>query len=187
MTTAFRAAVMLSVLVGLPAAWMYYGPLPDRAQQIVDRFVAAAKEAVDWDRFVVTKPTVRSTAPSAGAAEAFAPTPLPAAPTIAPTPVVATPSPTPLPAGSVPTVSIASSVEPLLAKLRSWGVAKYALETWGSGGNLYRFHCEMPLAADAALTQQFEAVAETPRATIEQVVAEVTTWQLARQEPGPIR
>jgi hypothetical protein len=45
----------------------------------------------------------------------------------------------------------------------------------------------MPLAADAALTQQFEAVAETPRATIEQVVAEVTTWQLARQELGPIR
>ena len=37
---------MLAVLVGLPAAWVYYGPLPPRAQRVVDRFVAAAKEAI---------------------------------------------------------------------------------------------------------------------------------------------
>ena len=32
MVTAIRATVMLAVLVGLPAAWVYYGPLPDHAQ-----------------------------------------------------------------------------------------------------------------------------------------------------------
>ena len=48
MATLFRAAVMLSVLVGLPAAWIYYGPLPTGAQRVVDRFVAIAKEATGW-------------------------------------------------------------------------------------------------------------------------------------------
>jgi hypothetical protein len=38
----------------------------------------------------------------------------------------------------------------------------------------------MPLAQDKQFTQQFEAVAETPQASIEQVVSEVTRWQTAR-------
>jgi hypothetical protein len=48
MATLFRAAVMMSVLVGLPGAWIYYGPLPSSAQRVVDRFVTIAKEATGW-------------------------------------------------------------------------------------------------------------------------------------------
>ena len=50
MATTLRGFVMLAVLVGLPAAWLYFGPLPKNAQRVVDRVVAAAKEAVGWDK-----------------------------------------------------------------------------------------------------------------------------------------
>ena len=50
MAVYFRAAVMLSTLVGLPAAWIYYGPLPAGAQRVVDRFLEVAREAVSGQR-----------------------------------------------------------------------------------------------------------------------------------------
>ena len=74
-------------------------------------------------------------------------------------------------------------VEPFLVKLRQFGVAEYALERWGGDGKLYRFHCEMPVIG-SSLTQQFEAVAADPEASVEQVVTEVSRWQLARQASG---
>ena len=186
MTTAFRALVMLAFFVGLPAAWIYYGPLPDGAQRVVDQFVAAAKEAVGWEKAIAARdrvaPVIQPTplAPAWPQSTAAGQMTSESAPSFAP----AQPS---IAAAPTAQATLAAAVEPLLARLRAWGVAKYALEPWGAGNSLYRFHCEMPLAADAALTQQFEAVADDPQATIEQVVAEVATWQLARQEHGLIR
>ena len=46
MTEFFRATVMLATLVGLPAAWVYYGPLPHGAQKVVDRFVDVARDTL---------------------------------------------------------------------------------------------------------------------------------------------
>jgi len=54
MATAFRAIVMLVVLVGLPAAWVYYGPLPPAAMGVIQRTVATAKQSVGWDATVAT-------------------------------------------------------------------------------------------------------------------------------------
>ncbi len=71
-------------------------------------------------------------------------------------------------------------LEPLLVRLRQLGVVEYALERWGSAGELYRFHCEMPLGPGDGLTQEFEAVAADPRTSVEQVVTEVASWQVAR-------
>jgi len=48
MATAFRAIVMLAVLVGLPAAWVYYGPLPPSAMGVIQRTVATAKQSLGW-------------------------------------------------------------------------------------------------------------------------------------------
>jgi hypothetical protein len=76
--------------------------------------------------------------------------------------------------------TFAEQVEPLLNRLRQLGVVEYALERWGDGGKLYRFRCEMPLSAVADMTQQFEAVADDPQTTVEQVVAEVSQWQLSQ-------
>ena len=43
-----RAVIMLVTLVGLPAAWIYYGPLPAGPQKVVDRFVEVARNALGW-------------------------------------------------------------------------------------------------------------------------------------------
>jgi hypothetical protein len=166
MATTIRATIMLAVLVGFPAAWVYYGPLPDHAQRVVDRFVAAAKEAVGWK-------DGRAQRPKQVAAVATAPTFTPAAPAS----VVAS-TPAPVAAPTPPT--LAERMEPLLAKLKQYGVAQYALEPWGAESRLYRFHCEMPIAGSDQVTEQFEAIAPDPQASIAQVVADVTSWRASR-------
>jgi hypothetical protein len=200
MATLFRAAVMLSVLVGLPGAWIYYGPLPTRAQRVVDRFVAVAKEAAGWKEVEApARPTWDFTksapldasgladgdsasnveAPRFGVASATAPT------AAAPGPAtlqIGSALPAPAPVAKEPD-TLAERVEPWLTQLRQFGVAEYALERWGGDGKLYRFHCEMPVVG-SSLTQQFEAVAANPESSVEQVVTEVSRWRLARQASG---
>ena len=44
----FSALCYVVTLVGLPAAWIYYGPLPQGAQRVVDRFVEVARDAIGW-------------------------------------------------------------------------------------------------------------------------------------------
>lgn len=187
MATLFRAAVMMSVLVGLPGAWIYYGPLPSSAQRVVDRFVTIAKEATGWKSaepaakpawdFTKSEPIVggeQAPAPTAGMNPAAHQEQAPAFGSALP-PVEA-----PQPA---PPTSLVERVEPLLQQLRQLGVAEYALERWGGEGKLYRFHCEMPISG-GSLTQQFEAVTGDPEASVEQVVTEVSQWRLARQAGG---
>lgn len=190
MATLFRAAVMLSVLVGLPGAWIYYGPLPTGAQRVVDRFVAIAKEATGWKETEATPtPTWDFTKSAPIVGEGLRENPggmNPPARGVEP-PVAslqigsALPLPETAPAKAPST--LAERVEPLLTQLRQIGVAEYALERWGGDGKLYRFHCEMPIAG-GSLTQQFEAVTANPEASVEQVVAEVSQWRLARQAGG---
>jgi hypothetical protein len=174
MATTFRALVMLSVLVGLPAAWVYYGPLPPEAQRVVDRVVGAAKETIGWDT------------PSAPiAATAATDSRDSVAPVFSPTPSATSSAPVQSPALLAPKApTFAERVEPLLARLRQLGVVAYDLELFGSSGKLYRFHCEMPIGVDAHMTQQFEAVAANPHESVEQVVAQVSQWQIDRQRAG---
>jgi hypothetical protein len=182
MATMFRALVMLAVLVGLPAAWVYYGPLPPEGQRVVDRLVSVAKEAIGWEKTATSEradslpatgvPPAWRSAAAAGVDSSAKITVNPIEPNEAP-PLVAPRAPT-----------FAERVEPLLARLREFGVVAYDLEPWGTTGKLYRFHCEMPLGASAQLTQQFEAVADDPQATVEQVVAQVAQWQTDRQRAG---
>ena len=190
MATLIRAAVMLSVLVGLPGAWIYYGPLPTGAQRVVDRFVAIAKEATGWkEAEAKPQPTwdFTKSAPIAGGdigTQAQGVTPL--APVAEAPPVqIGGALPLPLPEASpeLPPSTLKERLQPLLQQLEQYGVAGYALHRWGSDGNLYRFHCEMPIAG-GSLTQQFEAVAANPEASVEQVIAEVSEWRMARQAGG---
>jgi hypothetical protein len=173
MTTAMRAGIMLTVLVGLPAAWVYYGPLPPHAQQVVDRVVAAAKEAVEWDELTARREPERIPQHRASAA-ATATSPAPAL-------VAASSAPSPeapaLIADTAAPRSLVDRVAPLRAQLHEWGVAEYRLDLWGARQELYRFSCEMPLAPGSPATEQFEAVAADPQAAVEQVVAEVRRWK----------
>ncbi len=186
MVVFFRAVVMLAVLVGLPAAWIYYGPLPSGAQRAVDRVVEVVRNATGWHQ-----PTAETVATKAAPRFSVAAAPAPkfsshsARPQSARTQSTSLPPTTPTPmaqtTNTMPTTKgLAEQVEPLLERLRALGSTEYSLEAWGREGEFFRFRCAMPLAQDKQFTQQFEAVAETPRASIEQVVSEVTRWQTAR-------
>ena len=185
MVAFFRAVVMLAVLVGLPAAWIYYGPLPSGAQRAVDRAVEVVRNATGWQQ-----PTAEMVATKAAPRPGVSAAPAPkfsshsARPQSARTQSTSLPPTTPTPMAQISTMptttGLAEQVEPLLERLRALGSTEYSLEAWGRGGEFFRFRCAMPLAQDKQFTQQFEAVAETPRASIEQVVSEVTRWQTAR-------
>ena len=162
-----RAAIMLLVLVGLPSAWVYYGPLPPSAQGVVDRVVELAQEALGYGQ-------VKHDSESMISAPRYQLN-------------LSTPAPSP----TVTTVdrpgergdsAISFQAEPMLKQLRGMGAAEYSLEKWGNSGQMFRFRCAMPLVQDAEATQQFEAVAGNPLVSIQQVVGEVSSWQLARRE-----
>jgi hypothetical protein len=180
---------MLSVFVGLPAAWVYYGPLPPRAQRVVDRFVAAAKEATGWD-----KPTAHHGETPAEEAPGFViggeTAAAFASPASSPAGEMApafNSKPTPVHGAPAEGWAGKQGLEPLLEQLRRLGAATYVLEPWGSGQKLFRFQCEMPIAEGDAMTQQFEAIAADPAVTVQQVVAEVSTWQVARAGSAVLR
>lgn len=198
MATLFRAAVMLSVLVGLPGAWIYYGPLPTGAQRVVDRFVTIAKDAAGWkETEAQPRPEwdFRNSTPLGEGSLAGTPAGKTLGETAGMNPAArlgsapslkigdALPHPDMEPAAPREPSTLEERVEPWLTQLRQFGVAEYALERWGGDGKLYRFHCEMPVIG-SSLTQQFEAVAANPEASIEQVVTEVSRWRLARQASG---
>ena len=156
---------MLAVFVGGLAAWVYYGPLLDEAQQIAGRLAADTKRLIGL-------------APSGDSSQAKKSAPrfdhnLPAP--------QSTKRPSKgRPLEGLPSDGLQPEMEPLLARLRSLGVIEYVLENWGKGG-LFRFHCAMPIARNDNLTQQFEAIAGDELTAIRQVVEEVTMWQVARR------
>ncbi len=170
MAVFLRAIIMLIVLVGLPAAWVYYGPLPPRAQSVVDRVVDVAKGVLGSEQ--ATASDINTVA-----APYFDPAVIPSvAIESAETPAVATEAAPPTPAA--PTLQ--EKLSPLLQQLRALGASEYALEKWGNDGQLYRFRCAMPLAQSDQHTQQFEAFHAQPAEAIQQVLAEVGTWETAR-------
>lgn len=182
MAVFFRALVMLVTLVGLPTAWVYYGPLPAGAQRVVDRFVEVAQDALGWKRPATVdtlggpKPTVRydEVLPTRRDASAVSQARFDGARA----PVHLIGATAPLPATPVATPTDASGeMEMHLNVLKQLGVAQYALEEWGAG---YRFKCTVPLGDNPDFTRQFEAIHDDPLATVRQVVGEVTSWQNAR-------
>lgn len=185
MNVFFRAVVMLATLVGLPAAWVYYGPLPQNAQRIVDRFVQVARDALGGESPLPTNfadQRAMKTAPRYGE-----PTPTGHQLTqpqtdfrASPVQLVSAESMVPLPSVE-PTPAIDDEMQTHLSVLKSLGVAQYALERWGQG---YRFKCEIPLGGNVDFTQHFEAVDADALATVRQVVGEVTSWQNARHDPS---
>lgn len=154
-----RAIVMLAVLVGLPAGWAYFGPLPPSAQRVVDRVVDSAKGLIGTGQ------------------EATPALDLKSAPTFDQLTDV---SQSQQPQAADSATATPSEFASLLEQLRSLGAAEYRLQKWGQDGQLYRFRCEMPLAESTEVTRHFEAVGSDPVASIAQVVGEVALWYNAR-------
>ncbi len=197
MATAFRATVMLAVLVGLPSAWVYYGPLPPEAMGVIERTIGAAKESMGVSqstasiRYAEQSP---KTAPRFNASVTQASNGLEQQVTSdthsSPTPPMKRDHNFSLASASFPTRELEKSVqvegelakqlEPHLSLLRSLGAAEYTLENWGGAGQLYRFRCSVSLGETADHTRQFEAVDADPQRAVHHVVGEVTSWQNAR-------
>lgn len=205
MATAFRAIVMLVVLVGLPAAWVYYGPLPPAAMGVIERTVASAKQSLGWgespqapawsEASPKTAPRFDATFAQANhnlrQREAAGAAPLPTPPvmrdsrfSLASATVAAPPQPAnPLAVDD----TLAQKLEPHLSLLRSLDAADYTLERWGANGQLYRFRCSVTLGGNDDHTRQFEAMDADPLRAVHQVVGEVTAWQNARHAQGFLR
>ncbi|HMO85627.1 MAG TPA: hypothetical protein PKC18_11985 [Lacipirellulaceae bacterium] len=167
MATLLRALVMLATLVGLPAAWIYYGPLPPSAQRVVDRAVAMAKETLAKSRCVGGVCPIEPLAGDAPLSEYRAATQS---------------APATTPAATAPRVALAQQLEPHLAGLRTLGANEYVLESWGDQGKLYRFRCELPVGAGSQATEQFEAVDADPCESVSQVLADVAAWRAAHDQ-----
>jgi hypothetical protein len=190
MTAFFRALVMLVTLVGLPAAWVYYGPLPQGAQQVVDRFVEVARDALGWRKSVPTD-TARGEMKSAPRFDEALPTRSDFPPVSRAafqgnnTPVKLASASETLPTPPQPMVQdmagqdLNDEMERHLSLLKKLGVAQYSLEKWGAG---YRFKCAVPLGDNPDFARQFEVIDADPLATVRQVVGEVTSWQNARHD-----
>jgi len=175
---------MLTTLVGLPAAWIYYGPLPEGQQQVLDDLIDGAtnraRETLGWD--------VERTQAATAKPQAAGDLPVefePAEHAFQEQTLASIPAPSE-PSHSAETAQNGADFEPLLKQLRHLGVSEYDLETWGEAQSLYRFHCSMPLvlgplAESSELSQQFEAVTSDPQESIAQVVAEVAQWHAGRQ------
>ncbi|MCA9235181.1 MAG: hypothetical protein KDA44_06905 [Planctomycetales bacterium] len=181
MGTTFKAVVMLTVVVGGPVAYLYHGPLPPQVRRVVDRVTTVAREMVGekGDSGETPSDACPGGVCPGGACPIDAPTFAPPIDRpLAPPSLVVESSPAAAPTPAVD----ANSLQPLLDQLVQLGVGEYELTRWGSAGALYRFRCAAPLAGDLQHAQQFEAVGESPAASIEQVVAEVAAWRLARHD-----
>ncbi len=62
-------------------------------------------------------------------------------------------------------------------KLREYGASYYLLETWGNAGELYRFHCRMPVANGGAYSRYFEATDSNALQAMSDVLVQVEAWR----------
>ncbi len=204
MATVFRAVVMLVVLVGLPSAWVYYGPLPPAAIEVIERTVASAKQSFGWNesaaatewlvetpktapRFEASVTQATQSLQQQAAAEQAA---LPLQPMTRDAQFSLASVSVPVPERTAPVAvddDLARQLEPHLSLLRSLDAAEYTLENWGGSGELYRFRCAVALGDSDDHTRQFEAIHADPLRAVHQVVGEVTSWQNARRLSGVSR
>lgn len=178
MAVMLRAVVMLVVLVGLPSAWIYYGPLPAGAQRVVDRLlemgntILAGETATELQSPTIAAPKY-SFDPSVGQLLTAVPVSY-EAPVALPSQISSEKTP-PIVAKD----DLQKQLEPHLTLLRHFGASEYTLEEWGTGGQLVRFRCAISLDGNDDFTRQFEAVAEDSLTAVRQVVGEVSSWQNA--------
>ena len=198
MAVVLRAVIMLSVLVGLPAAWVYYGPLPPQAQSVIDRFVGQAKSTLGWEDTQLADPNVvnapffdPAVTPASNTEPEYSPQDFPEPNVAQLTPpnqsMVATARETPATTPTASSPSLEEQLTPLLQQLQAQGASEYKLEKWGHQGSHYRFCCDMPLPFNPSATQQFEAVHPEPSLAIQQVLTEITTWKTARSGQTQLR
>ncbi len=207
--TIFRATVMLAVGAVVFKGWQMYGPPAEQLKSIAVRAADMAQGA--WKNFHAPEKNAQSPAEPHGNAPAFAQSSQAPAADVAITPPALststlTPSPplSAIPSTSAPPASMTQTpitpladapatvprddrVQALLSRLQQLGGADPKLAAWGSSGHLFRCCCQAPLTNSPAVTQHFESVAAEPALAVEQVVAKVEAWQMARRNNTLLR
>jgi hypothetical protein len=80
---------------------------------------------------------------------------------------------------SGPSAPVTDRFTYVLGRLRELGAVYYLLETWGSEGQRFRFHCKMAIGGNPGYTRRFEATDAEPMQAIARVLSEVETWRAA--------
>jgi len=62
-------------------------------------------------------------------------------------------------------------------RLRQLGTTYYLLETWGSDGQSYRFHCRVPLRDDRTNSRYFEVIDTDQLRAMDRVLGQVEAWR----------
>lgn len=68
----------------------------------------------------------------------------------------------------------------VMDRLRELGAVYYLLETWGSDGQRFRFHCKMAIGGNTTHTRHFEAIDRDALQSMARVLAEVEAWRAGR-------
>ncbi len=79
-----------------------------------------------------------------------------------------------------------SPVALVFDELKNRGISRCSLDPWGDNGEFFRFHCEAPVAGGSGFTRHFEAVSANPAEAAQEVLRQVSEWQLA-SGTGPLR
>jgi len=80
---------------------------------------------------------------------------------------------------SAPSAPATDQFTYVLGRLRELGAVYYLLETWGSEGHWFRFHCKMAIGGNPSYTRHFEATDPEPIQAIGRVLSDVEAWRAA--------
>ena len=89
----------------------------------------------------------------------------------------------PIPANVATGVASLDPFSAMQKLLKQQGATYYLLETWGSDGELYRFHAKMSVAGNPNYTRHFEATDRDALGAMRNVVAQVEAWRAGRIDP----
>lgn len=195
-TTAFRALVMLSCLITIPAVAVSGKSLPEMFQALIPqrwhRHTASSPEPTPEPEGVTWK-VAPDSAPASLGADGLAP---PAGAVLANhgaqvarsglreavSMVPVRRSPQALPAQS----PAQRPIEPLdrfsqtQERLHQLGATYYLLESWGQGEQLFRFCCRVAVTGSPDYTRYFEAINAEPMVAMNEVLTEVEAWRAGR-------
>ncbi len=68
-------------------------------------------------------------------------------------------------------------------RLRKLGATNFQLESWGNEGQLFRFHCRVPLADQKRIARHFEATRPQPGEAVNEVIRQIEAWRQNRRNP----
>lgn len=79
-----------------------------------------------------------------------------------------------------PQSSAGESMQSMQQRLQELGATYYRLETWGAGGEQYRFYCMVAVGQDASFVRCFQAVDVDAMKAMQQVLAQTEAWRANR-------